>query len=102
MVRSILFTLGGAALALIAGLYIGVGQYIGMGNIGIVSVIALGALAGLFVRTRKPAFLAALLVVLAGIGALWYFNTNAPNPTVADWETYRNERFGCRISCHSI
>lgn len=46
MIRYILFSILGAITALVVGMVIGIGQYIGMGNGGIILVIVVGAIAG--------------------------------------------------------
>ena len=49
MLRYIIFSILGAFTALVLGMVLGIGQYIGSGNMSILGVIILGAAVGVFI-----------------------------------------------------
>lgn len=53
MARLIIYTILGAIIAVFIGLALGIGQWIGSGNLSILSVIIFGAVVGFLIAYKK-------------------------------------------------
>lgn len=52
MTRTVIYSILGATISVFFGLAIGIGQYIGSGNLSILAVIIFGAIVGAFIGNR--------------------------------------------------